>query len=284
MRMNKTMMATAFVLAATTNASAATQCLICAAGTYSTAGSTSCTACPIGQYQDQVGQGSCKNCPAGSYAGTTARTACSTCEAGNKCVGGSYGSSGKSACASGTYSSPGKSSCSNSWTLIYQRGSGTSDNATGSVSGTLAKGFIYKVEISGGGGGTGGQARGNSNNICSKKMTGGQACIGTAIITATASADGSYTATIGAAGSRGSTPSSRCSNGSSGSNGGDSSFSGGGVSISVSGGTKGNGMPHDCSGGGGGCTAGSVNSAKPAGGSGADTEQNGWLKIWRLNG
>ena len=45
-----------------------TECLFCAAGTYSSAGSSVCTTCPFGKYSFGAGQATCTNCGVAGYA------------------------------------------------------------------------------------------------------------------------------------------------------------------------------------------------------------------------
>ena len=65
-----------------TTLTAASHCLSCVAGGFSTDPTTPCTNCPAGYYQDNNGQAQCLPCVAGQYQNQNGQTLCYDCVAG----------------------------------------------------------------------------------------------------------------------------------------------------------------------------------------------------------
>jgi len=64
------------------NASEATGCTMCAAGTYQSRHARHCIECSAGQYSKQAQRDGCDMCPAGTFVATPASTACTVCTPG----------------------------------------------------------------------------------------------------------------------------------------------------------------------------------------------------------
>lgn len=149
-------------------------CLPCAAGTYSLAGNSSCSVCQAGTYSSSNGSSNCTRCQAGSYASVPGSTACLSCAMGSyaplqgssvcsTCAAGSYAdavgstvctlcpvgtysssinatsSSACKACAAGTYSAAGSPSCAACPAGTYSPSPGSS-NCTACPNGTWTQG------------------------------------------------------------------------------------------------------------------------------------------------
>ena len=148
--------------AGTYSSAGSTSCSSCAAGTYSGSGAASCTTCPSNTYSE-AGAGSCSSCPAGMTGGTNCSTtcaagtylkagegSCSSCPAGKYCVGGTFNYNASSDqgitgnCNTNTYSTGGASAatctaCPGSMTSTAGSTAKTSCKITCSAGNHLAK-------------------------------------------------------------------------------------------------------------------------------------------------
>ena len=102
---------------------ASTTCILCPAGTASSAvGATSnstCAACPTGSYSQAAGSSACVDCGAGTYSaqqGATSSAACQVCPAGTYSAA---RSAQCTSCPAGTYSSAGSTQCTTCATGKY---------------------------------------------------------------------------------------------------------------------------------------------------------------------